>query len=32
MFEIYKLYILVDSVSHLDNTQGTFELSRSITR
>lgn len=32
MFEIYKLYILVDSVSHLDNTQGTFDLSRSITR
>lgn len=32
MFEMYKLCILVDSISRLDNSQRTFDLSRSITR
>lgn len=32
MFEMYKLCILVGFVSHLDNSQRTFDLSRSITR
>lgn len=32
MFEMYKLCILVGFVSHLDNSQKTFDLSRSITR
>lgn len=32
MFEMYKLCILVGFVSHLDNPQRTFDLSRSITR
>lgn len=32
VFEMYKLCILVGFVSHLDNSQRTFDLSRSITR